>query len=383
MNRRHPYYIFVTSIYFIFIFLVWGCSGKVKNEIPGEETAYSLEFKNENDLSNRINHLTDSLLTSLTLEERVGQCMMPSILSVSEQSNLILLQKWIKDYHIGGIVLLKGNKKAVKTLKEEETTSKIPLLISIDAEWGLGMRLEDGSIYPQNGYLPLNLDESELYDYGRAIAEECKELGINMVLGPVIDINAKKSGVIGRRAFSNNPFVVSEYGVAYAKGLESGGIISVAKHFPGHGRALNDSHRKIAVLNEGIAILDTMELQPFRDYVNQNLSGIMAGHIRALTLDPDGNPASVSFDMLTSLLREEMGFRGLIMTDAFEMGGAEGFSATDALKAGADIILCPSDVKKEYEEVIDNVASGNLSLEIINERCRRILFYKFLFGVIN
>lgn len=342
----------------------------------------SKEADHRRDLTETVNSFADSLLTVLTLEERVGQCLMPSMPALADSTNIDLLHKYIKDYHIGGIVLLKGNLDAVKKISSLSTTSKIPLFIAIDAEWGLGMRLQDAPVYPKNGYLSPDLETTELFDYGRKIAEDCGNVGINMVLGPVIDIKTESSKVIGDRAFGGDPELVADYGVAYAKGLESGGVISVAKHFPGHGGALYDSHKNVATLNREISKLDSLDLRPFRDYINSGLSGIMAGHIQAKALDPNGMAASVSMDILTHLLREEMKFNGLVLTDAFDMGGAKGFSALEALKAGADIILCPIDLAAEYNQILEEVAKDPSLIKIVDARCRKILFYKYLFNIL-
>ena len=203
-----------------------------------------------------------------------------------------------------------------------------------------------------------------------------------MVLGPVVDITSVTRGVIGKRSFGDNPSRVSDFGVAYAKGLESGGVISVAKHFPGHGSTIIDSHKGVAKVKRGISAMDSIDLKPFKDYINLGLTGIMAGHIQSLALDPDGKAATVSMDMLTSLLREEMGFKGLVLTDAFDMGGAKGYSAIEALQAGADLILSPSNIKNEYNNLLEAVNNGKLDMKIVNDRCKRILFYKYLFHIL-
>ena len=334
------------------------------------------------DITLRADLYVDSLLTTMTLEEIAGQCFMPSIYSNADSLNVLLLKKYIEDYHIGGVLLLKGDKNGVIEISKIGNSTKIPLFISIDAEWGLGMRLADAKIYPKNGNIDINSEETELYDYGNRVANECREIGINMVLGPVIDIASTTGGIIGKRSFSSDPQLVADFGVAYAKGLESGGVISVAKHFPGHGGIETDSHKHTVTINKNITMLDTVDLKPFRSYINAGLTGIMAGHIQSKALDPNGTAASVSMDMLTSLLREELEFKGLVLTDAFNMGGADGFSASDALIAGADIILCPSDVGKEYNELMKNVQMGNIDVSIIKTRCKRILFTKYLFGII-
>lgn len=336
----------------------------------------------QNDVTERCRELADSLLVTLTLEERVGQCLMPSVYSSSDPSTLALYKKYIDDFHIGGIVLLKGTLSSAKELSDIGHAAKIPLFIAIDAEWGLGMRLEDAPVYPKNGNIGKESDDTQLFDYGKKIASECREVGINMVLGPVVDITTFDRGIIGKRSFGDNPGIVSDFGVAYAKGLESGGVISVAKHFPGHGSTVMDTHKGVANVKRDITALDSIDLKPFRDYVNLGLTGVMAGHIQSLALDPDGKAATVSMDMLTSLLREEMGFKGLILTDAFDMGGARGFSALEALNAGADIILSPVNVEKEYHMLLDCLRKGEMKVEVINERCRRILFYKYLFNLL-
>ena len=363
--------------YLVLSLFIVSCGSK--NPVK-EETLHDIEIvESPKDITLAALRKADSILTVLTLEERVGQCLMPSLYSNSDERTMALYKKYIDDYHVGGVVLLQGDVESAKKIAEVGEKSKVPLFIAIDAEWGLGMRLEDAPVYPKNGNLNKEKEDIELYDYGREIARQAKSTGINMVLGPVIDVVSSGGGIIGKRSFGKNPERVSELGVAYAKGLESGGVISVAKHFPGHGNTVIDSHKGVARNNRNITALDSFDLKPFRDYINSGLSGIMAGHIQAKALDPEGTPASMSMDMLSSLLREEMGFGGLILTDAFDMGGAKGNSATEALKAGADIILCPLDVEKEYKNLLTSVKSGSLDASILNERCRRILFVKALF----
>ena len=335
------------------------------------------------DFTNFAIQIADSLLNILTLEERIGQTIMPSISSRADEFSIREYRRMIEDYHIGGIVLLEGDVESARKLSEIGSMAKIPLFVSIDAEWGLGMRLKEASSYPRNGRISKDADDNLLYDYGRTVAKECRNIGINMVLGPVVDISGLYEGIIKSRSFGSDPKKVSEYGVAYAKGLESERVISVAKHFPGHGSSVIDSHKGVAKVNKSITELDSIDLLPFRQYIKSGLSGIMVGHISVPSLSPDGIPAAVSNDILTDLLRGEMGFKGLVITDAFNMGGANGFSASQALSAGADIVLSPKDISKEIKEIIDLIESGEMDPQIINERCRRILFVKALFLIVN
>lgn len=371
-----PKRISITLLLCIFVLSIFSCHRKNDSDYIGTHPEF-LEL--ESDITNKALQTADSLLASLTLEERVGQCLFPSIFTGSDSATIQLFKRYIEDYHVGGIVLLQGDINSARRIAEIGKKADVPLIIAIDAEWGLGMRLNDAPVYPKNGDINYETEETELFDYGREVGIQCREIGVNMVLGPVVDITSHRGGVIGKRSFGKDPEKVSNFGVAYAKGLESAGVLSVAKHFPGHGSTVIDSHKGVAKIKKGISDLDSIDLKPFRNYVKAGLSGIMAGHIQAFSLDPGGAAASVSVDMLTFLLRDELGFKGLVLTDAFDMGGAKDFSATEALKAGADIILCPADINKEYRELVKNVKSGVIPLSILNDRVRRILFYKVLF----
>ena len=367
----------IMALGFVLCFLFSQCGVK-QPKVEEEEITVSIHSK---DLTDGLTLKADSILSGMTLEERVGQCLMPSIPSSSETHNVQTLQKWIQDYHIGGVVLHKGDLTSAKLLSEIGEDARIPLLVGIDAEWGLGMRLEDAPKYPKNGNITKESGEVALFDYGQQIARECKEIGINLVLGPVIDVTSRRTGIIGTRSFGGDPELVSAFGIAYAKGVESGGIISVAKHFPGHGGANQDSHYETAKLNRSLSALDTIDLTPFRNYISSGLSGIMAGHIQIPAIDPERKPASVSYFILTDLLQGEMGFQGLVLTDAFDMGGIKEYRASDALRAGADIILCPKDIAEEYKNLLNEVKKETLDLRIINDRCRKILFYKLIFAI--
>ena len=364
----------------IFCFLLLSCGGSGNDSVETERISDSPAVP-VNDITPEAEQFVDSLMATLTLEERVGQCLMPSIYTSSDSATLRLFRRYIDDFHVGGVVLMQGSLESAKQLSGISEISPVPLFMAIDAEWGLGMRLSDAPVFPKNGNFPEGTDELVMFDYGTEIAEECHKAGINMVLGPVVDIVGSGSNVIGKRSFGSNPDMVANFGVAYSRGLESGGVVSVAKHFPGHGSAVNDSHRGVARVDKNVSAIDSIDLRPFREYINSGLSGIMAGHIQADALDPEGKAASVSMAMLTSLLRKEMGFQGLILTDAFDMGGAKGFSAAEAIEAGADIILCPNDLEREYHDVLVKVRQGDLDMKTLDDRCRRILFIKYLFGL--
>lgn len=320
----------------------------------------------------------DSILSSMTIEEMVGQCFMPTIFARLDSDTSERLESYIDSLRVGGLVLLKGNLHDAAIMAEKASKAKVPLFTAIDAEWGLGMRLADAPRFPRNGKLGAETDQRLMFDYGREVAKECRSLGINMVLGPVIDVTENPRGVIGTRSFGADPVRVADLGVAYACGIESGGVISVAKHFPGHGSPEVDSHKSLPVIAKSLHQLDSVDLYPFRVYVDAGLSGVMIGHLAVPAIDPESLPAAVSPVVIKTLLREELEFEGLVLTDALNMAGARGFTAKDAIKAGADIIIGPSDTGAEIRGIVEAVEDGELEKSEIADRCRRILFYKAL-----
>lgn len=363
--------------------LTTGCSKKYGNrEAAADSSALHSETDTCNaDLTERIMEMTDSVLMEMTIEQRVGQCFMPSINAVADSATLCRLHEYIADLHVGGILLLKGNLASAVVMTKLCKEAAVPLFASIDAEWGLGMRLEDAPVFPRNGRLSRRADEQLLYDYGREVARECRRVGIDIVLGPVMDVAGNPDCVIGNRSFGNDPARVADLGVAYALGVESGGVISVAKHFPGHGSLMGDSHLEMQVIRRSFHELDSIDLYPFKSYIDAGLSGIMVGHLAVPAIDPKLRPAAVSVVVINDLLRKELGFKGLVLTDALNMGGACGYDASAALTAGADIIISPSDTYSEITGIIKKIATGEIDMKVIDDHCRRILFYKLLFGL--
>ena len=343
----------------------------------------------ESDITQTAMEMADSVLRNMTLEQRVGQLFMPAIYTSDDAYTMRLLHSYINDMHVGGVVLLKGNLNSAAAMSAAGASADVPLFISIDAEWGLGMRLKDAPDFPRNGRISKQADEELLYDYGREVARECRRVGINMVLGPVIDVVENPKGVIGSRSFGGDPERVANLGVAYARGLESGGVVSVAKHFPGHGSPRGDSHRELPMISRSLHTLDSIDLHPFRSYVDAGLSGVMVGHLAVPAIDPQRRPAAVSEIVINELLRGELGFSGLVLTDALNMGGVDGYGAAAAIAAGADIVVAPKDTQSEIADVLSKLktnSSGNQKLgeineAVINDRCRRILFRKILLGL--
>lgn len=308
---------------------------------------------------------------------------MPAVFADASPSSLRSIASYAADSHIGGVVLLKGNVAAARSISDTlRSLSAAPPFIAIDAEWGLAMRLKDTPKFPKNGQISRQAEENLLYEYGAEVAGECRQVGINMVLGPVLDVLPAggmkgASDVIGNRSYGSDPVRVADLGVAYAHGLEDGGVLSVAKHFPGHGAADADSHTTLPVISKSLRELEACDLLPFRKYIDNALSCVMIAHVRVDAMDPSGMPASVSRKVMTDVLRKEYGLQGLAVTDAMNMAGADGFSGADAVIAGADIVLAPASTEDEVRILLSAVRDGRFSLDALKDRVRRILFYKY------
>lgn len=361
--------------------------------LPGCQTPASPRQDADSDMSapadslnvedNEKSQWVDSVMSAMTLEQLAGQLIMPAVYSDNSRLAIRSVVAYVADAHVGGVVLLKGIPQAAKAISDTLTAlSAAPPFIAIDAEWGLAMRLKDTPLFPKNGKISPAVEDSILYAYGREVARECREVGINMVLGPVLDVLPKgkeKRGAtfIGSRSFGSDPDRVARLGVAYAIGLEDGGVISVAKHFPGHGSADADSHKALPVIHKDVGQLEKQDLLPFARYADEQLSAVMVGHLYVPALDSEKIPVSVSKRILDDLLRKKMNFNGLIITDAMNMTGADGFSGVDAIMAGADIVLAPADTRREVALLIDAVRSGRLPISQLRLRVRRVLDFKY------
>ncbi len=328
------------------------------------------------DITEEVTSRADSAIRLMSREQKAAQLFLPAIYSSDDPYTL----RKIKEYAeagIGGLILLKGDSKAAATIADSMYRwSRIPPFIAIDAEWGLAMRLKDAPDFPANSKISDRADEAIMFEYGTEVARECRLLGINMVLGPVLDITSEGS-YIGRRSLGTDTTRVSELAIAYARGLESGNVMSVAKHFPGHGAASGNSHRVKPRIEKSLQSLDSIDLQPFRKYIGQRLSGIMVGHMAFPAIDPQMLPAAVSRTVITDLLRNDMGFNGLVLTDAMNMLGAEGYGADKAIAAGADIILAPADTRREINNILRAIETGEITESQLDTHIHKILSKKY------
>ncbi len=366
------------------IVLFAGCTGRHSSKAEAPDSLETVELDSiqaEHDITDDARIWADSIMTLMTIEEMAGQLVMPAVYSDVSPASMRLVREYATDGHVGGVVLLKGTVDAARTIADTlRSILKVPPFIAIDAEWGLAMRLAGTPEFPRNGRLSASADEATMFDYGYEVARECREIGINMVLGPVLDVlpNGQRSSGIGSRSFGRDSGRTANLGVAYAKGVESGGVISVAKHFPGHGSADADSHKRLPIVAKTREELEATDLLPFREYVGNGMSAIMTGHLYVPALDEEEIPVTVSEKIMKDFVRDEMGFKGLLVTDAINMAGAGGCSAAEAIMAGADIVLAPSNTEAELINIADEARSGRLPIATLRDRVRRVLFYKYM-----
>lgn len=358
-----------------FILLAGSCNRKTRDNDASQQNKIEIS-----DLTKEADAWADSVCASLTLEQKAAQLFMPALYARGDRYTFRQLQEYA-EWGIGGILLLKGDTiGAISVIDSLRAKSKVMPFVAIDAEWGLAMRLADTPKFPVNSKIGPSADDQLMYDYGREVARECRIIGINMVLGPVVDVSGPRS-FMPFRSFGDDPQRVADLAIAYARGLEDGNVISVAKHFPGHGSVSSDSHHRKGVISRSLNEMDSIDLYPFKKWVEQRLTGVMVGHLAVPSIDSQMLPAAVSPTVINDLLRNDLGFTGLVITDAINMKGAEGYTGADAVKAGADIIIAPGDTYTQIKEVVEAVNNGTLSPQVLDDRVKRILFFKYLVGL--
>ena len=360
---------------FLFVFCLYPLKAQVPQvNIFSKVDAYAMEL------------WVDSVFDSMTLDERIGQLFMVVVEPKMNSKNIRKIEQYITEVKVGGILFSKGSvKEQAEVTNKCQKMSRVPLLISLDGEWGLSMRLEPTVRFPRNMMLGALENNDLLFQYGKEVARQCREMGIHINFAPVLDVNVEpENPVIGMRSFGSDPENVSRKALAYAKGLESGGVLSVAKHFPGHGDTNDDSHFTLPVIPHSRERLEQIELYPFRNYINDRLSGIMIGHLHVPALDSSKSvPASLSNKIVTQVLHHEMGFQGICFTDALMMKGLSKNTdvCVQALLAGTDILLSPANPVKEFLSVKNAVDSSLISVKEIEEKCLKVLRLKYALGL--
>ena len=335
------------------------------------------------------NEWVDSVLQTLSLEEQIAQMIMIWGYSNQGTAHEQSVLRHISRYKVGGILFFQGEPlKQARLTNRYQEASQVPLLIAMDGENGLGMRLQNTITYPSMMTLGAITDNNLIYQMGRDVATQFRRLGVHMNFAPVADINNNPANpVIGTRSFGEERRNVARKVVAYMNGMQDQKLLVAAKHFPGHGDTGSDSHRTLPVVPYGMERLDSMELHPFQEAIDRGLTGIMVAHLQVPAIDPrDNRPTTLSGPAITSLLRERMNFRGLVITDALNMKGITnffepGFCEVEAVKAGNDILLMPSDVGTAIQAIKKAVRQGEITEEQIRQSCRKILLSKYWTGL--
>lgn len=324
----------------------------------------------------------ESRLAKMTLKEKIGQLFIHTVSLHDTEANRKNIRNAIKEYKIGGILFSDGKVVNQVTLTNyAQELADIPLMITFDGEWGLNMRLKEIPAFSRNRVMGCIQDNELLYEYGKEVARQFREIGVHVNFAPVADVdNNPLNPVINTRSFGGDVRNVTGKVIAYSRGLEDGGVLSVSKHFPGHGDTNVDSHKALPVLKFTRERLDSIEMYPFRKAIEAGLGGIMVGHLEIPALSK--KPSSLSPEIL-DILQEEFGFKGIAFTDALEMKGVSNNLnvCAQALMAGNDMLLPPRNLKREMDGVLAAVKAGKLTEEYLTEKCRKVLTFKYALGL--
>ena len=331
----------------------------------------------------------DSVLNSLSQEEKIGQLIWFAGYPGKGISHKVYLTDRVRKDKIGGIVLFQGNSsEQTEIINYLQQLSKVPLFFASDGEYGAGMRLNDVIKFPYALTLGAIQDDSLIYSMGRAVALQYKREGVQVNLAPVADIiNSSENQVINFRSFGEDKNRVSQKTVMFMKGLQDNGIMAIAKHFPGEGAVDNDTHISIATLPFTRERLSDTELVPFRSLINNGISGVMPGHIWVSSIDSNNfRPATFSDPVVSGLLKNELSFTGLVISDALDMGAVannikNGETAVKALKAGIEILTCVDNPEVAIKKIAEAVRNKEISEEDLNEKCRKVLAAKYWSGL--
>lgn len=333
----------------------------------------------------------DSVFSSLSVEEKIAQLFMIRTFSNKDKKYYEETERLIRDYNLGGLCFFQGGPvRQAKLTNRYQKIAKTPLFIAMDAEWGLGMRLDSSFSFPFQMTLGSIENDSLLYEMGTEIASHLKQIGVQINFAPVVDINNNPANpVINSRSFGEDKYDVTRKSIAYMNGLQDNGIIATAKHFPGHGDTDSDSHLTLPVITHNRQRLDSIELYPFRELIENGLDAVMIAHLFVPSIDDTPNtPTTMSVKVVNGLLKNDMEFKGLAITDALDMKGVANYYKPGELEvkaflAGNDILLLPQDVEVAIYAMIRALKDGTISEEMIDQRCKKILNYKYKAGLSN
>lgn len=323
------------------------------------------------------------IIEAMSVRDKVAQLVFVDVYPGGDSAFQAKADSIIAKEQVGGIILMEGNiARTAETCNRSQSLVKIPLAVTIDGEFGLGMRISEFRKYPRQGVLAGLPDDGLMYEMGRQIARDMRSMKIDVNFAPVVDVNLHPDvNTIKDRSFGPDKNLVADYGSAVMRGMQDGGVVACAKHFPGHGDTEVDSHKALPVLKFPKERLDSVELYPFRRLIKDGVEMVMVGHLLVPVLDT--LPASVSKVVVTDLLRKKMKFRGLIITDALGMegvwepfGGSGAKATLAAYKAGVDILLMPDNVSESIDLIVDYIGDDRRRLKDLDARVSRVLALK-------
>ena len=331
----------------------------------------------------------DKLYNDLTLEQKIGQLFMVIAQSDQDKRSTDKIKALIEEHGIGGVIFsLGGPNRQAKLTNEFQSSSKIPLLIGMDAEWGLSMRLDSTYAFPWNLTLGAIKDSATVAAVGYQIGQHARRLGVHINFAPDIDVNINpQNPIIGNRSFGEDPVNVADKGLAFMSGMQAAGVLATAKHFPGHGDTATDSHHSLPVIGASRQRLDSVELYPYRKLIEKGVNSVMVAHLAVPELEADESiPTSLSRNVIRELLIDELGFKGLVITDALNMKGVtnadeSGNTELRAFLAGNDMLLMPKDLVTAKNSLAKAYYSGLISEKRLEVSVKKILAVKYLAGL--
>lgn len=355
---------------------------------PKISAQYQPENISKEDLK-KANKWVEKTYKNLSQDEKLGQLFIVALYTNRGENEISNVRNIVVNDKIGGLILMQDDAaREINLVNEFQQKSKVPLMIGMDAEWGVFQRIAAAHKFPWAMTLGAIQDKSLIRQMAAKIAEDCHRMGINWDFAPVVDVNTNPNNpIIGNRSFGSEVNNVVNSATAYADGLQSNNILAAIKHFPGHGDTSTDSHLDLPVVSHNLDRLNATELAPFKALMNKGIGGVMVAHLYVPALEPNkGIPASVSKNIITGLLKDKLGYKGLIITDALNMGAVAnkynpGELDAMAFKAGNDIMLFSQGVangKKLIQKAIDN---GEISQSRVEESVKKILLTKYFLGL--
>lgn len=330
----------------------------------------------------------DSVFNTLSADEKIAQLIVIAAYSNRGEEHTRDILKMIREQRVGGLIFFQGGPvREARLINKFQAASKVPLLMAMDAEWGIGMRLDSTISFPYQMTLGAIQNDSLIYKMGVEVARQMKRSGLHINFAPVVDVNNNANNpVINFRSFGEDKRNVTRKAIAYMKGMQDNGILTTAKHFPGHGDTGTDSHYALPQINHSRERLDSLELYPFRELIKAGVGGVMVAHLNIPALDASGVPSTLSRTIVTDLLRKELGFSGLVVTDAMNMKGVTasnpaGVVDKDAILAGNDLLEFTEDVSRAIVEIKKAIKDKKIDQREIDARCRKILAIKYSLGL--